>query len=241
MAVFKASFTRNSISAKATIAYIMSRPNREGERKNRSLFNSDGELRPDLARRMIDEAPKGTLFYRFIISPDRRLEDTRRDIDLRQVTLRTIVDLEERLGQSIPYAAAIHADHSPYRHLHLVALVRGKVLTAEDFAVIRKSATKSALLERHLRDLERGFDRYMSPVRLRFSSRAGVRARLILPQKPQVIYRRAQCVTNPYPPTCPRCGMRQSLSLSAKRYTCYVCDFTFYQSRFKSQEAGWGY
>ncbi len=103
---------------------------------------------------MIDEAEKGSLFFRFVISPDARTEDTKRDLSLRDVTEKTMLSLEERLHQPVSWVAAIHADHAPHRHIHIVAIVQGR-LQAHDFHALRQTATQACLQERQERDLAR--------------------------------------------------------------------------------------
>ena len=56
--------------AKASIRYIQHRQGMEGERVSRTLFGSDGFMGRHEAYRMIDEAEKGSVFFRFVISPD---------------------------------------------------------------------------------------------------------------------------------------------------------------------------
>jgi hypothetical protein len=58
----------------------------------------------DQAYRLIDEAPKGSMFYRFILSPDPKREDIRRDLHLREVTEHTMQTLRERLKQEVQCA-----------------------------------------------------------------------------------------------------------------------------------------
>jgi hypothetical protein len=79
MAVVKANYVKRGKGergrAKATIRYIQHRRDRDGERVSRTLFGFDGELTREQAYRMIDEAQKGTIFYRFVLSPDPKRED----------------------------------------------------------------------------------------------------------------------------------------------------------------------
>jgi hypothetical protein len=77
------------------------------------------------AYQMIDEAKKGTVFFRFVISPDPQTEDTERDLHLQDITAQTMVHLEDRLGKPVSCIAAEHDDHAPHRHVHVMALVRG--------------------------------------------------------------------------------------------------------------------
>ena len=89
MAIVKATYTRSKAGAKASIRYIEHRPGRDGDQITRTLFGIDGLLRRDQAYRLIDEAPKGSIFYRFVVSPDPKKEDMRRDLHLREVTEKT--------------------------------------------------------------------------------------------------------------------------------------------------------
>ena len=78
MAIVKAtSYTRNKDKAKATIRYIAHRPGKEGERTSRTLWTQVASIRKQDAYRMLDSAPRGSIFFRFAISPDPEREDTK--------------------------------------------------------------------------------------------------------------------------------------------------------------------
>ena len=87
MAIVKANYVKRGVGdrgrAKATIRYIQERPGKEKEKLTRALFGSDGPLSREQVYRMIDEAGRGTLFYRLVISPDPNSEDSLRDLNLR--------------------------------------------------------------------------------------------------------------------------------------------------------------
>src|SRR3712207_6060089 len=83
MIVKVTSYTRVRKAAKATIRYMMHRPDREGERVTRSLFGDDGPTNKDLAYATIDDAK---LFFRVAISPDPVKEDSNKDLDLPWLT-----------------------------------------------------------------------------------------------------------------------------------------------------------
>jgi rubrerythrin len=138
--------------AKATIRYIQHRRDRNGERVNRTLFGYDGALTREQAYRMIDEARNRTIFYRIVLSPAPAKEDRLRDLNLTDLTISTMLELEERLGKQIQFVATIHDDHSPHRHVHTLVLVEGKRLTKEDFQALREKTTEQALSQRRLRD-----------------------------------------------------------------------------------------
>jgi hypothetical protein len=152
MAIVKATYTKSSTSAKASIRYIEHRPGKDGEKVKRNLFGIDGLMGRWQANRMIDEAAKGSYFYRFAISPDPKQEDAAKDVHLRELTEQTMLRLEEQLQQAVHWVAAVHDDHAPHRHIHIVAVVPGR-LQVQDFHAMRQTATEGALAQRHQRDL----------------------------------------------------------------------------------------
>src|SRR5437588_358782 len=154
MAIVKASFTKSTAGAKASIRYIEHRPGKDNEKKTRTLFGSDGGMGRWQAYQMIDEAEKGSLFFRFVISPDPKGEDTGKDLFLREVTEKTMLRLEEHIQKAVFWVAAEHDDHAPHRHVHVVAVVPGR-LQVQDFQYMRLAATEAALAQRKERDLAR--------------------------------------------------------------------------------------
>jgi hypothetical protein len=154
MAIVKATYSKSRAGAKASIRYIEHRPGREGERVTRNLFNSDGLLGRWQANRMIDAAATGSYFYRFAISPDMKTEDTKRDLSLREVTEQTLLTLEDQLQQEVHWVAAVHDDHTPHRHIHVVAIVPER-LQVHDFQALRAAATAAAVEQRRHHDLAR--------------------------------------------------------------------------------------
>ena len=93
MAIVKATYTKSSGGAKASIRYIEHRPGKDNAKIKRTLFGIDGAMGRWQAYRMIDEADKGSLFFRFVISPDPKQEDTDKDLFLREITEKTIDSL----------------------------------------------------------------------------------------------------------------------------------------------------
>ena len=152
MAIFKATYTTKAAGAKATIRYIQNRPGKDNQKQTRTLFGMDGAMGRWQAYRMIDEAEKGSVFFRFVISPDPVKEDTHHDMYLRDLTEQTMLGLEARLQQHIPWVAATHADHAPHRHVHILAMLPKK-LQVHDLQALRSIATEEALGQRRERDL----------------------------------------------------------------------------------------
>jgi hypothetical protein len=67
MAIVKATYMRSRAGAKASIRYIEHRPGKNRTTITRNLFGVDGLMGRDQAYRLIDEAPTGSTFYRFVI------------------------------------------------------------------------------------------------------------------------------------------------------------------------------
>src|SRR2546423_445582 len=152
MAIVKATYTKSRRGAKASIRYIEHRPGKDGEKVTRILFGSDGGMGRWQAYQMIDEPRKGSNFYRLAISPAHQQEDTAKDLHLREVTEQTMLRLEEQLHREVFWVAAEHDDHAPHRHVHVVAVVPGR-LQVRDFQQMRQAATAAALEQRRQRDL----------------------------------------------------------------------------------------
>jgi hypothetical protein len=162
MAIFKANYCKRGKTertlAKASVRYIQHRAGKDGEKISRDLFGSDGVMTRYQAYRMIDEAKKGSFFYRFVLSPDPKREDRNHDLDMRDIARQTILALEEYLDQSILWVGAVHDDHAPHLHAHLIAIVPRK-LTVADLTMLRGATTEAALEQRHYLDLLRGLER----------------------------------------------------------------------------------
>ncbi len=152
MAIVKATYTKSSGGAKASIRYMQHRKGKDGAKKTRALFGLDGLMGKWEAYRMIDEAEKGSFFFRFVISPDPKREDTEKDLFLREITEKTMQSLEERVHNQTSWVAVEHNDHAPHRHVHVLAIVPGK-LNVADFQAMRQEATQASLEQRQQRDL----------------------------------------------------------------------------------------
>jgi hypothetical protein len=205
---------------------------------SRDLFGFDGDLSKQTVYRMIDEAPrKGTYFYRVIISPDPRREDRYKDLDLRTLTIATMLKLEERYGKPIQFIAAIHDDHSPHRHVHTLVILNGRRLTRADFASLRAHARNRALTQRRYKDrvrrLELLEDRSGS-YRPLFAFGGNMSAQGTEGRKAGRQYTTARVfarrdttkgrfyapATSLCPYLCPVCGRYQALPFSKQGYRC---------------------
>ena len=154
MAIVKASYTTSPEGAKAAIRYIAHRPAREQGRTSRPLWTKDGPLEKTEAYHLIDQALPGSFFYRLALSPDPIHEDGPRDLYLRSVTEATMEELAERTGKLVAWVATTHADHAPHRHVHVVAVVQGR-LSREDLRSLTDRATTVCREQRVERDAGR--------------------------------------------------------------------------------------
>jgi len=144
-------------TAKENIKYIENRPGKDGARIIRTLFGNDGRMSRQEAYELIDNAEPGSVFWRMKISPDAVKEDTYRDVSMQEITERMINTLQEKLGKQVSYIAAIHADHRPFRHIHVLAKL--PKLSREEFQrlpdILIHGATEAALDQRRELDLVR--------------------------------------------------------------------------------------
>jgi hypothetical protein len=143
MAIVKATYTKQGRAAKASVRYIENRPGKDGAKLHRTLFTADGQTEREAAYTMIDQAAKGSYFFRLVISPDPKGEDMDKNLSLREITERTILSLENRFRQPLQWVATIHADHAEHRHVHALAIVPER-LNVQDFQRIRSAATEDA-------------------------------------------------------------------------------------------------
>src|SRR5579864_2742142 len=96
MAIVKATYTRKGRAAKAAVRYIENRPGKDGARIVRTLFTADAEVTRTEVYAMIDQAARGSYFFRLVISPDPKSEDKDKNLSLREITELTIQSLEDR-------------------------------------------------------------------------------------------------------------------------------------------------
>jgi hypothetical protein len=162
---------------------------------------------------------RGTVFFKFVISPDPKREDSLKDLDLPFITRRTIRKLEKAVGRRFFFVAAVHnADHTPIRHIHGIFLVSGR-LSKEQFRLLqevaRAEATSGALLLRRARDLALQHPRYQalaSGRRLLIRGRGAARV-----PKMQ--------------PGCRTCGFGEFGGLPAYKTHCPICRTSLREER----------
>lgn len=224
MAIVRANYVKRGkqekMMAKANIRYIQHRRGQDGATITRALFGSDGAMERIDAYRMIDTAPKGSIFFRFKISPDPRREDTRRDLDMRELTHKTMQALAIRVHQPVFWVGALHDDHSPLRHVHVLAIVPQR-LNSYDFQRLIQVATKACLEQRRALDLGRAPKIWQRLTTYRTAT-------IDRPSNPVP---RGKLAARARPCTCPRCHAMQGKHVPRQAHQCASCGLVLHQGK----------
>lgn len=101
MAVIKLEYTRNKQEIKANLRYFTHRAGKDHEKMTRDIFTNIGETDKKQFYEQVQNAGRGTSFFKFMISPDPKGEDSLKDLDLRHITRRMIRKMEEAVGRSL--------------------------------------------------------------------------------------------------------------------------------------------
>jgi hypothetical protein len=232
MAVVKANYCKRGATereiAKANISYIQTRPGRDKQRQSRVLFGPGGPMSRYEANEFIKAAPKGTYFYRLKLSPDPLLEDGKRDLNMQKLTRAIMKRLEKRLKTAIPWAAALHDDHTDIRHVHILAAIPGR-LTRYELEFLIMEATR--FCEQQRRFLDRGVAKlpWQEPEaapRLKmgkYPSRTTIRDHMMA--RPR--WGRAPLSSC----ECPRCHMPQSHTRRQGSHLCSSCGLMLHKKK----------
>ena len=241
MAIVKANYVRKGkserVTAKANIRYIQERPGRDKEKLTRPLFNNAGVLGRLEAYQFIDEeGRKGRFFYRLKLSPDPVKEDTKRDLNMQKLTRQMMQSLEKRLKTTIPWAGALHDDHTDIRHVHILAAIPRRLQKYELESLIREAST---ICQEQRRELEPGLERaqwretakqprtpYQS---LKYGKRHSLNAGRQT-QKPLVLAGGGGSAKTHASCTCPHCHFPQSHN-SQGAHNCVSCGWTLHKKR----------
>src|SRR5918993_3067688 len=136
MAIVKAKYLRSKPRIKAHLRYITHRRGLNVGRITRPLFGRDGALSKQQIYEMIDAAKRGAVFHKFVINFHPQREDTRKDLNLWELTRKTLEHIKTQFGDSVPFVATIHDDHTLLRHIHGFFIVEGR-LPKEEFKKIK--------------------------------------------------------------------------------------------------------
>jgi predicted Zn-ribbon and HTH transcriptional regulator len=229
MAIVKAKYIRGKSRIKAHLRYITHRRGEDGERITRPLFGRDGPLSKQQIYGMIDATPRGAVFHKFVLNFHPVKEDTHKDLNLWELTRKTLEHIKTQFGDNVPFVATIHDDHTLLRHVHGFFIVEGRLSKAE-FAKIKglwKVATAEVRRQRTRLDRMRKSLRYqkLRPLienykRKREQGR-GRRMRIIRMQ-----------------PACQHCGYGGRYGMPAYLLVCPVCKQWLTHSRQEYQYLG---
>src|SRR5271166_263534 len=232
MAVIKAKFIKPRSAreaAKVYVRYFSHRPGRDNARITREIFGRDGQHTRLDVYEAIDKAKRGTIFYKIILSPDPKKEDKYKDLDLRELTEQIMLQLQNHMqGKGIQFFASIHADHTNIRHVHILALIQGR-LKSPELKLLRSAATEAARAQR--RDLDRDFSRIARAQAYSRTREAG---------------RGEQTQSSPHlrvlkepekAPGCPSCETAIPMQLRGRSYECLVCGLAISRAYARALEA----
>lgn len=155
MAVFKARYipkqTDVRAAAKDHIRYIQNRPGLNGAKIQRTLFGIDGKMERGEAYRMLDEAKGREYVYKIILNFDPVKEDPHKDLYTPDIARHTMLGVEDVVRQPVQWVAAVHDDHTPLQHVHIVAILPRK-LNVPDLTAMIDRTTAIALEQRREKD-----------------------------------------------------------------------------------------
>jgi predicted Zn-ribbon and HTH transcriptional regulator len=200
-----------------------------GERITRPLFGRDGALSKQQIYDMIDATRRGAVFHKFVINFHATKEDTRKDLNLWEVTRKTLEQIKTQFGNTVPFVATIHDDHTALRHVHGFFMVEGK-LSKEEFAKVKglwKVASSEVWRQRRSLDRMRkslGYQKLKPLIENYKRKRAQGRGRRMRDVRMQ--------------PACQNCGYGSMYGIPAYLLSCPSCKQWLTHSRQDYQHAG---
>jgi hypothetical protein len=143
-------------AAVATLNYIATRENQQGEEMNRTLFGKERTYQLEEAREFVNALQMKQLrLWHVTWSPAPITEiNEKKDLDLRRIARETMKYLQ-RIDPTIEFMVAEHNDHSDIPHAQGLVFVNGWI-SRDDLIEMGKIALQKALEQR--RNLDRGID-----------------------------------------------------------------------------------
>jgi hypothetical protein len=214
MAIVKVKYSRSIDHIKDHLRYIVHRPGKDREHMTRELFDMFDHRDKAHAYELMD-ATKHPLFFKIIINPDPKREDTRKDLDLQYLTRQTLREMQRLIGRDdLPFVATIHNDHTPLRHIHAIAMVQGKIAKADFYQLknLWKTATEEARQQRRSRD------RVREHPRVQYLTQARVLTQPIFTQRRERAFKPLRMQHG-----CDHCGLGQRTGIPSWRNNCPSC------------------
>jgi hypothetical protein len=143
-------------AAVATLNYIATRENQQGEEMNRTLFGKERTYQLEEARAFVNAIQMKQLrLWHVTWSPAPIKEiNEKKDLDLRKIARETMKYLQ-RIDPTIEFMVAEHNDHSDIPHAQGLVFVQGWI-SRDDLIEMGKIALQEALTQR--KSLDRGID-----------------------------------------------------------------------------------
>jgi hypothetical protein len=143
-------------AAVATLKYIATRENQQGEEMSRTLFGKERTYQLDEARAFVNALQMKQLrLWHVTWSPAPIKEiNEKKDLDVRKIARETMKYLQ-RIDPTIEFIVAEHNDHSDIPHMQGLVFVNGWI-SRDDLIEMGKIALHEALEQR--KSLDRGID-----------------------------------------------------------------------------------
>jgi hypothetical protein len=201
------------IIALKTLTYIA----KDKEETPRILFGHDGPLTREQAVEIINNAPKNTYYWRFMLSPDIKTENIGKNLDFWKLTKDVVEFLEVRLKRpNIPFIAAEHNNtKNPHTHAMLLMQRRGRelIITREILEEVYQEATAAAHGQR--KKLDR-FQKHLSKRQSQAPVLQNDHAQIFAGSTRRAYLKLA----------CPQCGSGQVTRIPSKNIlSCSLCGY----------------
>lgn len=144
---------------KAHLKYIETRPNDQGEREQREMFDENGPKSREDFQVVLDRQPKGGVNAHKIVISMERGDMKHGNIDMEELTKHAMAQLEEKLGRKLDWIAVKH-DKKSNPHVHIVIAGHDKdgkpvKLTKREYAWLKNRVDMERKRQEH-RNIERG-------------------------------------------------------------------------------------
>ncbi len=179
--------------------------------------------------RATDAVSRGAVFHKFVFNFHPAKEDTRKDLNLWEITRNTLVHIKAQFGESVPFVATIHDDHTLLRHIHGFFIFEGR-LPKEEFTKIKGLwKVASAEVWRQRKRLDRmhqslGYQKLLPLIEKYKQKREQVKGGRVREIRMQ--------------PACQHCGYGQFTGIPFYALTCPVCKNWLSRSREEYQYLG---
>ena len=144
-------------AAVATLNYIATRENQQGEEMNRTLFGKERTYQLEEAREFVNAIQMKQLrLWHVTWSPAPIKEiNEKKDLNLRKIARETMTYLQKHLDPAMEFIVAEHNDHSEIPHAQGLVFAQGWI-SRDDLIEMGKIALQEALTQR--KSLDRGID-----------------------------------------------------------------------------------